>query len=134
MGTRSLIKIIDDDFGQNRHIATIYQQYDGYPDGVGVALASFIVNSEFVNGIPGGQEPKGERFVNGAGCFAAAFIAHIKHEPGGVYLYPADAEDEEYNYTVTISGPEVSLKVSEGLGGLLFEGSPEEFLTKFVTA
>ena len=136
MGTRSLTRVYDDDFGEPKQVAAIYRQYDGYPEGHGRDLADFITSRRFVNGISG--DPT--KVFNGAGCFAAALVTHLKTqrngrsgdiEAGGVYLYPLDAEPEEYTYTVTIAGPEVSLKV-EDFEKTRFEGPVDEFLTTFL--
>lgn len=132
MGTRSLTRVIDHDFGDPRHVVTIYRQYDGYLEGHGAVLAEFITSRKFVNGISGDIT----KVFNGAGCFAAALVAHLKTmngregtiEAGGVYLYPLDAAPEEYNYTITIAGSEVSMKATDWQDTTLFEGTPEEFL------
>lgn len=135
MGTRSLTHVIDNDFGDPRHILTVYRQYDGYLDGHGRDLAEFISSRKFVNGISG--DPT--EVFNGAGCFAAALVAYLKTlrnggageiEAGGVYIHPLDSPPEEFNYTVTIAGPEVSLKVTDWQDTTLFEGTPDEFLVQ----
>ena len=134
MGTRSLTHIIDNDFDRDEHLCTIYRQYDGYPEGHGRDLVDFITSRKFVNGISG--DPT--EVFNGAGCFAAALVAYLKTqcngqrdaiEAGGVYLHPPTTENpEEYNYTVTISGPEVALLIETYTGDVIFEGSPTEFV------
>lgn len=131
MGTRSLTHVIDDDFGRSEHLCTIYRQYDGYPEGHGKDVVDFITSREFVSGY---NYPLKQ--FNGAGCFAAALVAHLKTkcngsdgdiEAGGVYLHAPNLEaKEEYNYTITIAKGEVSLKV-ESWDSTLFEGSPMEF-------
>lgn len=96
MGTRSLTRIFDND----KQIACIYRQHDGYPDGHGKDMADFIQSGTFVNGIPFGIEG---RLFNGIGCFAVQLVSYLKgDEAGGVYLYPADAKDrgEEYVYEI----------------------------------
>ena len=35
-------------------------------------------------------------------CLAAQLVAHFKTGPGGFYIYPADCDDEEYNYDVYV--------------------------------
>lgn len=135
MGTRSLTHVIDHDFGEPKHILTIYRQYDGDPKGHGIDVAEFIASRDFVNGISGDAT----KVFNGAGCFAAALVTHLKAdrnvaglegeiEAGGVYIHPLDSAPEEYNYTITIAGPEVSMRIEDWAGGLIFEGSPDEFL------
>ena len=91
MGTRSTIAIYEG----ATHLVTIYQQYDGYPDGVGKSLAEFIQSGKFVNGLG----VKKSLVFNGMGCFAAALIKHLKDGPGGTYIVPK-GQKEEYNYKV----------------------------------
>ena len=92
MGTRSTIAIYEN----TKHLVTIYQQYDGYPSGVGLQLAKFVSSGKLVNGLGG---HKGLVF-NGMGCLAAALIKEFKDGPGGTYIVPEGQEEEEYNYTV----------------------------------
>lgn len=92
MGTRSTIAIYEN----TKHLVTIYQQYDGYPSGVGLQLAKFVNSGKLVNGLGG---DKGLVF-NGMGCLAAALIKEFKDGPGGTYIVPEGQEEEEYNYTV----------------------------------
>lgn len=92
MGTHSLI-IVSNNSG---HIYTIiYQQFDGYLNGVGIHLTNFlsgfkigtftfiISNNYFVNGL---SDMGRNKIANGAGCLAAQIVAHFKTEPGGTYL------------------------------------------------
>ena len=128
MGTRSITRVIDNDWGRETPLVTIYRQYDGYPEGHGKDVVDFITSRQFVNGY-------NDRFAefNGAGCFAAALIAWLKTEgegkisAGGVYLHAPNLEaKEEFNYTITIAKGEISVKI-ESEDELLFEGSPTEF-------
>lgn len=93
MGTRSTITFQDD----GNTVCKIYQQYDGYIEGVGKELADFLQDCNLVNGISGGQEG---RVCNGMGCLAAQFVAEHKDGAGGFYMVPFDADDESYNYVV----------------------------------
>jgi hypothetical protein len=83
MGTRSLT-FVHDETGDP--IVCVYQQYDGYFDGVGDDILSFLKGSRVVNGI--GMDP-GVIF-NGAGDLAARLITHFKRgdasDAGGVYI------------------------------------------------
>lgn len=94
MGTRSIIVFQS----QGVRYLVIYQQYDGYPSGVGKVLVNFIKSKKFVNG----YNDKETQF-NGFGCFLAQYICHIKNgEAGNAYIYPITQElNEEFNYTVT---------------------------------
>ncbi len=94
MGTRSYILFQD----KTAKYMLIYQQYDGYPSGVGMKLVKFIKSKQFVNG----YNDKDTQF-NGFGCFLAQYICHIKcGVAGGAYVHPIDQKlDEEFNYVVT---------------------------------
>lgn len=91
MGTRSTIAIYEN----TKHLVTIYQQYDGYPSGVGLQLAKFVSSGKLVNGLSGDKGP----VFNGMGCLAAALIKKLKDGPGGTYIVP-EGQEEEHNYTV----------------------------------
>lgn len=119
MGTRSLTRFFDSD---DKEIACVYQQFDGYPSGVGKEIADFVLSGALVNGIPVGDKRK---LFNGMGCLAAQFVAKFKDEPGGLYLYPPGSVDcgEEYVYEVRAK----SVKCLSGGGETLFDGSAAQF-------
>jgi hypothetical protein len=95
MGTRCLTVIYNDD---NQEIAVLYRQYDGYPEGHGEELNTFLRDMTIVNGLSGGPQ----RVANGMECLAAQIVAHFKQDAGGFYLYPAGTRNvgEEYVYHV----------------------------------
>lgn len=101
MGTRSLTVVFEPPAeGKNRpeqEIAVLYRQYDGYVDGHGHELASFLDGKEIVNGLSGSRP-----VFNGMDCMMASIVAHFKTEPGGFYLHSAGSRDmgEEYVYEV----------------------------------
>jgi hypothetical protein len=123
MGTRSLTAFIIKG-KPDREFATMYRQFDGYPEGHGVELAEFI---------SGGQE----RLYNGIGCLAAQVVAHFKitMEVGGIYLeIPASrGYDEEYIYEVyTNSKGQLMMSCYEvWRGKTIFVGTPEKFIQKY---
>ena len=82
MTTHCLIRIADNGVC----LVNIYQQYDGYPRGVGRVLANYLSKVEFADDLS---------------YFAPAFIQHIKEGPGYVCLYPPSHEDEEFIYEVS---------------------------------
>lgn len=112
MGTRSVIKFQED----GNTICAVYQQYDGYPTGVGKQLFDFLDGLAIVNGLSY-DNPK--RVANGLGCLAAQFIAEHKDGAGGFYMtHPED--HQQYNYFVNckwigegwnakLSEPEISV-------------------------
>lgn len=100
MGTRSVTRIHSGNL-TSPVLVSIYQQYDGYFEGVGQELVDFCKNYRIVNGLRLGGDSEGP-IANGMGCFAAQLIAHLKKEPGQVYI--TSAEDvEEYNYDIYVT-------------------------------
>lgn len=111
MGTRCLTVIEDE---QGTEILVMYRQFDGYPEGHGKELKSFLKGFKIVNGI---SDRNAKKTANGAHCLAGQIVVHFKgtpeHRLGGIYLYPAGTRDvgEEYVYRVRTVGSEVSLTV-----------------------
>jgi hypothetical protein len=122
MGTRSLIKFQED----GETLVCVYQQYDGHPDSVGAELAGFLLSKKMVNGL-GGYD---EHVANGMGCLAAQFIALVKSEPGGTYIYPPNCEHNIVDYVYIVSctsdGKKMHVKVFYSTD-LLFNGDTLEF-------
>jgi len=110
MGTHSIVRFKDSK-GQVR--VAIYQQYDGYLDGVGLDLAQFLSRIVLVNGIPGTKLEGDKVYGNGLGCIAAQYIAAKKEGPGNLYITVNDCDDEAYNYDVTIDDEEGTIKMKE---------------------
>lgn len=132
MGTRSLTRLYNED---KQEICVLYRQLDGYPEGHGKELASFLEGFTIVNGYNSDMEGK---VANGANCLVAQVISHFKRGVGTFYLYPPGTNDmgEEYVYDVycSVSGG-IELVVSDvayitdnrlGLGER-FRGTPEEY-------
>ena len=133
MGTRSLT-IVERDGAE---YLCMYRQFDGFPEGHGVELATFLDGFKVVNGI-------GERrtkLANGEGCLAAQIVLHFKGSMkdgpvGQFYLYPSGTRDvgEEYVYIVRVGGGEdpfsrgvILIECQEAE----FTGTPTEFLARF---
>jgi len=121
MGTRSVTKIIDN----GKPILALYRQMDGYPDGHGKELKSFLTGMEMVNGL----STNTKNVFNGMGCLAAQIVAHFKDGAGGFYISSLESS-EAYNYEVIgdTMNPEkgISLKVYS-CGDVIYEGSVEGF-------
>ena len=105
MGTRSTIAFIDKRVTKDGKVYTdelvrIYQQYDGYPSGVGLELAKWLDKKFIVNGFSMGQT-MGKGFCNGLGCMSAQFIHDFKTEIGGLYI-TSNNDIEDYNYKVIV--------------------------------
>lgn len=130
MGTRSLTVFVEtwidpETKEQNeKELAVMYRQMDGYPTGHGADLKEFLQDFTVGNGIPLGVELG--KFANGMGCLACQVIGHFKQgKPGNFYLDAAGARDcgEEYIYTLrnTDSG-HIRLQVRSGC--VTFFGMP----------
>lgn len=131
MGTRCLT-VVKDGGKDDKDIICLYRQFDGYPDGHGVALHRLFGDFVIVNGL-GGQSPN---VANGMGCLAAQLVAKLKLDQyesdqnrrkemaehfkktdpdkdmsvydrsdgmaGGFYLYPPGTEDVWEEYKYTL--------------------------------
>jgi len=129
MGTRSLT-IFNDEW-KNEEIVVLYRQYDGYPEGHGTDLLTFIDSMKIVNGISLISLNGDERIANGMGCLAAQAIAHFKEETGKFYLYSAGTRDigEEFIYTLYFKNKELKIKVQDVYddGHDLFDGNMTQY-------
>jgi len=96
MGTRSTIKFYERDGEKKVFVCAVYQQYDGYIEGVGKELKEFCKSGVLVKGF---SDNKNKRQFNGMGCLAAQFIAEFKKGVGGLYMTTKDNK-QEYNYVV----------------------------------
>lgn len=99
MGTRSTITFIERVNAGDSIVAQVYQQYDGYLEGVGKSLAEWLMPKIIVNGIPDYEHD----YANGIRDLAAQFVHDFKNRIGYLYLYSPDWDAEEwcdYNYKV----------------------------------
>ncbi len=123
MGTRSLTYIYKAD--EEKPFTCIYNQYDGYIEGLGKTLAMFINSKDLVNGY---SSPKTQ--FNGMECLATQLVVHMKQgkeQAGSTYIMSPDTEDvgEDYMYHIW---PE-KIKVIGGYDDdVMFDGQWEEFL------
>ena len=123
MGTRSTVKFYSE-FDQKEPVVSVYQQRDGYINGVGYDLAIFLKEKTIINGIGSGQTmDKG--FANGMGCLAAQYVAENKTEIGGFYL-TTTYDYQEYNYEVRFIDDNFVIKIK--YYDNIFEGTPEQLL------
>lgn len=105
MGTHARIHV-DGDEGR---ICTIYQHFDGYPDGVGVKLKQILKDLAVTAGVQPGKT------TNGMHCLAAMIVQQLKDGPGNVYLYPPnEGPDAPYTYTITEVDGSPSITVEGG--------------------
>lgn len=133
MGTHSLIIMrVKSKDGTYQIWAVLYQQLDGYFDGVGRILVEFLSGMIITNGIAFGEKRK---TANGPGCLFAQIVALFKKEVGSAYLQPPVEDVEEYNYYVDVTTDnkiEITLKSGDDTA---FKGSPEEaenFLKNYI--
>lgn len=127
MGTRSTVKFYDGGYVSEEEKGTclcaVYQQYDGYPEGVGYELASMLKDIEIVNGFSTGM--KAGTHANGVGCLAAQFVKTYKQGLGGMYM-TTENDTQEYDYEVYIEhGEEPRIRV-KNWGDLIFDGNVDE--------
>ena len=78
MGTRSTITFIERVNAGDSIVAQVYQQYDGYLEGVGRSLAEWLMPKIMVNGIPDYEHD----YANGIGDLAAQFVHDFKNRIG----------------------------------------------------
>lgn len=97
MGTRSKTSFIRKIGDKKECLVSVYQQYDGYIEGVGYEIANYILSKEICNGIRLGGDTS--KLANGFGCLIAQFIRDFKTDVGGLYI--VDEQDtQEYNYNI----------------------------------
>lgn len=101
MGTRSKTSFIEKIGGKRQHLVSVYQQYDGYIEGVGHDIARYILSKEICNGIRLGRDTS--KLANGFGCLIAQFIRDFKTDVGGLYIIDEQAT-QEYNYNIIFDG------------------------------
>lgn len=124
MGTRSVVKFYEDD----EFICNVYQQYDGYIDGVGKELCNFLKEINIINGI-GFDQNVIYKYANGMGCLSSQFIEKFKHKVGGLYLYPERIKDVGYDYIVNYDALSKNLKISVYIyDDLRFNGNLKEYI------
>jgi len=119
MSTRSTIKFYSE-FDQDEVLVSVYQQFDGYIDGVGYELAKWLSKKNIINGIS--YQTMADGYANGMGCLAAQFIKEFKTKIGNFYIGTIDNE-EEYNYQVRLIDKEIVITVND-----IFKGTPSELL------
>jgi|TARA_R100001463_G_scaffold4517_1_gene16766 hypothetical protein len=137
MATRATISIAKREEGvsfsekPNKTIVDIYHHYDGYPEGLGVKLASYLDDYHIVNGA--GRE--GDTLFNGIGCMAASIIAHLKDGPGNVYIEDKDSPHGWLDYNYYVWGDyykSIWISIFDG-DECIFVGKPRALLSKYYT-
>ncbi len=119
MGTRSTIKFYSEN-DLETPLVCIYNQWDGYVNGVGYDLAKWLNGKKVINGFS--SQTMEEGYANGMGCLAAQYLQEHKKSIGGLYIDSIN-NVESYNYEVRYIDDKFIIKVNT-----IFEGSPDELL------
>ena len=136
MATRAIISIAKREEGvsfseiPNKTIVDIYHHWDGYPEGLGVKLASYLDGYHIVNGL--GRDD--DRLFNGIGCMAASIIAHLKERPGDVYITDRDSHAwiDYYYYVWGDYYKDIWISIFD-VNECIFVGKPRDLLKKYYT-
>ena len=138
MATRALINIVERKEGrsfsktlQPTDIHTqVYKHYDGYPNVLGVTLASYLDGCEIRNGIP--NEYQGP-IANGINCLAAQLVSWLKQEPGDVYLQPPNHIDiEDFIYYIWVKqDEEVMISIFDHKQECIFVGNSNKLINEY---
>ena len=135
MGTRATIKIARREEGVSfseipeKVMVSIYQHFDGYPEGLGVTLASYLEGSKIVNGLGGNRDD----VFNGLGCLAASLIAELKDGPGNVYIEDPERKHGWIDYEYYVWGDDhkdIWISIFSD-GDCIFVGKPQQLLVKY---
>lgn len=147
MGTKSTVTFINKypDSGEVC-LVKIYEQYDGYPSGVGKKLCNFILGKKIINGISSDQFT--DEFANGFDDLATMYIAKFKKGIGCFYITDPTLDSDrssnkrcDYNYEVvynyTLDIPHEGIPANDLIiirvfiwdsNYPIFEGSPQEMM------
>ena len=135
MGTRATIKIARREEGvsfsekPDKYMVSIYNHYDGYPEGLGVKLANYLEGKKIVNGLGGNNED----VFNGLGCLAASLIAELKDGPGNLYIEDPDRKSGGIEYEYYIWGDyhkDIWISIFE-YDTCIFVGKPYKLLREY---
>ena len=135
MGTRAMINIARREEGvsfsekPDKVMVSIYNHYDGYPEGLGVTLANYLDSKIIVNGL--GKD--NYRVFNGLGRLAASLIAELKDGPGNIYIEDPKRKHTWIDYEYYVWGDnhkDIWISVFE-YGDCIFVGKPDKLLEKY---
>lgn len=136
MGTRSTITFCRKRGDTIKPIVNIFQMYDGYLEGVGEDLCTWLSKKIIVDGI---ASYKSTSEANGVGDLVAQYIVKNKDGVGGLYIVPIGERVSEcdYNYVVIINADakkpyraddETVICVGSWGEDYFFVGTPQELL------
>ena len=136
MATRATISIARREEGvsfsekPNKTIVDIYHHYDGYPEGLGVTLASYLDGKKITNGLGSRDDYS---YFNGLGCLAASLVAELKDGPGNVYIEDKDRPHGWLDYKYYVWGDDnkdIWISIFDG-DECIFVGLPLQLLDKY---
>lgn len=138
MGTRSTITFCEKINDGIQPLVSIYQQYDGYLEGVGKDLCTWLSKMTILNGYTL-HHKYNDDVANGIGCLVAQYIRNKKLHIGGTYIIPMDSLQEgiDYNYKIIFdaygkepcNAAEVATIMVNNWGkDNFFTGTPKELL------
>ena len=136
MATRAMISVARREEGvsfseiPDKTVVEIYHHWDGYPEGLGVKLASYLDDKSIVNGL-GGKDNEDIVF-NGIGCMAASIVAQLKDGPGNVYIEDRGSHawiDYEY-FIWGDTDKDIWISIFDG-DECIFVGKPTQLLEKY---
>ena len=138
MATRATVSIARREEGvsfsekPNKTIVDIYHHWDGYPEGLGVTLASYLDDMKMTNGISSKDNP--EYVFAGLGCLAASIVAELKDGPGSVYIEDRGTHGWiDYHYYVWGDyNKGIWISIFDG-DECIFVGKPRQLLSKYYT-
>ena len=113
-------------------IVSIYNHYDGYPEGLGVTLASYLDGKVITNGLGSRDDYD---YFNGLGCLAASLVAELKDGPGNVYIEDKDRPHGWLDYKYYVWGDDnkdIWISIFDG-DECIFVGKPRKLLSKYYT-
>ena len=137
MATRATIHIAKREEGvsfsekTDNTIVNIYHHWDGYPEGLGVTLATYLQGKKIVNGLGAKDEP----VFNGLGCLAASLVAHLKDGPGNVYIDGPNTKRSWIDYNYYVWGDDfkgIWISIFDG-DECIFVGKPDKLIDKYET-
>ena len=135
MATRATVSVARREEGvsfsekPNKTIVDIYHHYDGYPEGLGVTLASYLDDFVITNGL--GRD--NDYVFNGLGCLAASLVAELKDGPGNVYIEDKDRPHGWLDYEYFVWGDDnkdIWISIFDG-DECIFVGKPRKLLSKY---
>ena len=135
MATRARIHIAKREEGVSfseipeKVMVSIYHHFDGYPEGLGVTLASYLDDFVITNGL--GRD--NNHVFNGLGCMAASIIEYLKDGPGNVYIEDPERPHSWIDYEYYVWGDDnksIWISIFDG-SECIFVGKPRDLLKKY---